>query len=137
MRCEQLASYLPGYAGGDLRRDTARAVARHIASCAGCRDETERLQQVTAGLHSLSARELEPPPGLLEGVLERVGDRPSRRFVPPLVPPQLAPDLVRAVQDNREAIAQAGATALVACGAAYALWRAFKGKRRAGQVAPV
>ncbi|HEX9711177.1 MAG TPA: zf-HC2 domain-containing protein [Actinomycetota bacterium] len=132
MRCEQASAYLPGYAGGDLRQDTTRAVARHLAGCTVCRSEVEQLERVTTGLRSLTERPLEPPPMLLDTVLESVSE-PRRRLIPPIVPPNVAPELMRLVQENREVIAQAGATALVAAGTAYALWRAIRGRRVAGQ----
>lgn len=134
MRCEQVIRYLPGYAGGDLRRDMERLVGQHVASCSSCRAETARLERITTGLASLSEREIEPPALLIDSILEATEGRKGRRLMPPLVPPAFAPELVRLVQDNREAIASIGATAAVAAGTAYAVWRALK-RRPTGQAA--
>jgi len=132
MTCEQITPYLPGYAGGDLRPPTARTVAEHLATCASCRRETTQLERVTVSLASLREREVEPPHMLLESILESTPERRFRRLIPPIIPPQVAPDLLRVVQDNKEAIASIGATAVVAAGAAYALWRAVQRRPSAG-----
>jgi len=66
---------------------------------------------------------------LLDAMLESVGER--KRRLMPFVPLTVADDVVRVLQDNKDTIAQAGATALVAAGAAYALWRAVRGRRSA------
>lgn len=127
MRCAEIRPYLPGYAGGDLRPDTTRIVDEHVASCHGCRDEVARNERVRAGLATLAAREVEPPAYFLDAVLESTPAR--RRLVPILpVPPG---DLVRLVQEHRDTIASAAGAMLVAAGAAYALWRAVRGSRRA------
>ena len=134
MTCDQITPYLPGYAGGDLRLETQRLVEAHVASCSTCAAEALRLEHVTGTLAALRTREIEPPPMMLGSILESIPDHRARRLFPPIVPPQVAPDLIRVVQDNREAIASVGATAVVAAGAAYALWRAIQ-RRPAGRTA--
>jgi anti-sigma factor RsiW len=128
MRCEQITPYLPGFAGGDLRPDTAAIVADHVASCARCATEVARQGRVLTGLATLSGREVEAPPYLIDAVIESVGGRAGHRFFPILpVPPA---DLARALSEHRDTIASAAGTVLVAAGAAYALWRAVRGARR-------
>jgi anti-sigma factor RsiW len=136
MNCQQIQPYLPGFAGGDLRPDTANVVAAHVRDCASCSAEVARHDRVRAGLATLATREVAPPPFLLEAVLEGVHEHRSRRVLPliPIPPSDLAripAELGRIVSENRDAIASATGTALVAAGAAYALWRAVRGSRRA------
>jgi len=128
MRCEQVLPYLPGYVGGDLRPETTKVVMSHLLECTGCRAESARLERARAGLAAMATAEIEPPPYLLEALIEHAGEHHIRRVLPILpVPPA---ELVRVVQENREAIVSAAGTAVVAAGAAWALWRAVRGSRR-------
>lgn len=133
MKCEQITPYLPGYVGGDIRADTTRVVAEHLASCAACRAETGRQRRVAAGLRSLSEAYVEPPPFLLDAVLESAHGRMTRRFLPVL--PLPIDEVVRLVSEHRDVIASAVGTALVGMGAVYALWRAARGSRASQQPA--
>lgn len=134
MRCEQVRPYLPGFAGGDLLSDTRQTVGDHIAVCASCRAEVTRQSNVIASLARLSTSEVEPPAFLVDAVLEKVHEHRQHRLVPVLPIP--AGEVARIISDHREAIASAAGTALVAAGAAYALWRAIRRPRGAGQPAP-
>lgn len=131
MRCEQAIPYLPGLAGGDLRPETAASVEAHLASCPSCRTELARYERVGTALASLREREVEPPAYLLESLLETVPARRARRRIALPLPPVPPQELIRVVQDNREAIAQAAGAAVVAAGAAWALWRALRGRAAA------
>ena len=133
MRCDQIAPYLPGFAGGELRADTRRLVSDHIDGCEDCATEAAVHSRVVASLATLSARELEPPPFLLESILESVGEHKVHRVIPVL--PLPVAELARVVGEHKEAIASAAGTALVAAGAAYALWRAVRSPRSAQQPA--
>lgn len=130
MRCQRVRPYLAGHAGGDLQPETASLVDSHLRACAGCRAEAERFARVRAAVASLGERELEPPAYLAEAILESTsGAAPSRvrRLLPiPPVPPQ---ELARVIGENRDAIASAAGAALLAAGAAYALWRAVRSAR--------
>ncbi len=128
MKCEQITPYLPGFAGGDLRPDTARIVADHVAGCATCSAGVTAQARVLSGLASLSAREVEPPAFMLDAILESVAEQPMRRVLP-LIPLPMT-DVAKAIVDNKEAIASAAGTALVAAGAAYALWRAVRSSQK-------
>jgi anti-sigma factor RsiW len=130
MRCDQIRPYLPGYVGGDLRPDTADVVAAHVATCAGCRAETATLERVRGGLALVTAREVEPPAGLLEDILMQTAGHAQRRLFAPVLPVAVD-DVVRLVSDHRETIASAAGVAVVAAGAAFALWRAVRGSRKA------
>jgi hypothetical protein len=131
MRCDQIRPYLPGFAGGDLRPDTAEVVAGHVATCKGCSAEAASLERVRGGLALVAAREVEPPAGLLENILEATADHPHRRLLAPPVIPFAVDDVLRLVSDHRDTIASAAGVAVVAAGAAYALWRAVRGSRSA------
>ncbi|MFA5892074.1 MAG: zf-HC2 domain-containing protein [Actinomycetota bacterium] len=128
MRCEEIALYLPGYRGRDLHEATARVVEDHLADCEDCTAAAARFERVHVGLTSLVGRNAEPPAHLLDSILEAVHESGARKFfLPPI--PALA-DLARTVLDNRDAVVSAAGTALVAAGAAYAMWRALRGSRR-------
>jgi len=130
MRCHQIRPYLPGFVGGDLRQDTADIVAGHIATCTSCTAEIASLERVRTGLALVAAREVAPPAGLLDRILERTADQPARRVLAPVLP-FAVDDLARLVSDHRDTIASAAGVAVVAAGAAYALWRAVRGSRSA------
>ena len=130
MNCAEILPYIPGHAGGDLRADSARSVEVHLATCDRCRAESERAHRVLRGLAALTERDVDPPPVLLESILERTAHlRTSRRLLPAL--PIAAGDVPRLVLEHKETIASVGAAAIVAAGAAYALWRAVRGSRAA------
>jgi hypothetical protein len=130
MRCDQIRPYLPGFVGGDLRPDTADTVAGHIATCASCTAEVASLERVHAGLALVAARAVEPPAGLLHSILEQTVEHAPRRLLAPVLP-FAVDDLARLVSDHKDTIASAAGVAVVAAGAAYALWRAVRGSRRA------
>jgi hypothetical protein len=127
MRCDQIVPYLPGFAGGDLRPDTARIVATHVEACASCSEGVAGHRRVVAGLGALADRAVEPPVYMLDAILENVADHRVRRVLPVL--PLPVTDVARVIADNRETIASAAGTALVAAGAAYALWRALRSSK--------
>lgn len=127
MNCETVRPYLPAHAGGEITPETARTVEEHLSSCAACRSEAESLARVRTALASLREREVEPPPYVIDAVLEDVRSRRARRLLPvPLLPPQ---EILRVVQENRDAILSAAGAALVVAGAAWALWRATRALR--------
>jgi predicted anti-sigma-YlaC factor YlaD len=131
MNCKQILPYLPGHAGGDLRADTIAFVDEHLATCKSCRAESERARRVVGGLALLAHRDLEPPAFLLDAILEQTSEAvPERSRMIPMLP-VAAGDLSRLVTEHKDTIASVGATAIVAAGAAYALWRAVKGSRAA------
>jgi hypothetical protein len=126
MNCEQVAPYLPGIAGGELGPETVRWVEAHLVGCASCRADAGRYRSLASGLGTLAAQEIEPPAFLADAIIEHVHAERRRRFLP--VPPVVGPELVRVVQENREAIASAGVV-IAAAGATYALWRAVRRSR--------
>ena len=130
MRCDQIRPYLPGFVGGDLRPDTAEVVAGHVATCNGCTAEIASLERVRAGLALVGEREVEAPAGLLESILEQTAEHAPRRVLAPVLP-FAVDDLARLVSDHKDTIASAAGVAVVAAGAAYALWRAVRGSRSA------
>lgn len=86
--------------------------------------EPEGHARVRAALAVLHDREIDPPPYLLESILEKT--RPRRLFLIPPVPPQ---DILRALEEHRDAIVSAAGAAMLAAGAFYALWRVARGVR--------
>jgi len=127
VNCEQILPYVPGFVGGELRPQTVRIVGDHLTDCASCSKEVAVQRRVVASLATLAEREVEAPAFLADVILEGVHGRSFRRVLPVL--PLPVADVARVITDNREAIAQAAGTALVAAGAAYALWRALRASR--------
>ena len=126
MNCEQVAPYLPGVAGGELGAESMRWVDAHIASCASCRAEASRYRTVSTGLATLAQNPVEPPAFLVDSILEQVENEGHRRYLP--VPPMIPAELIRVVQDNRDAITSVAGVALTA-GALFALWRRMRANR--------
>jgi predicted anti-sigma-YlaC factor YlaD len=126
MNCEQVAPYLPGIAGAELGAESQRWIDAHLQTCASCRAEAGRYRSVAAGMTALSQREVEPPAFLVDSILERVESEAHRRYLP--VPPVIPAELVRVVQDNREALTSVAGVALTV-GALYALWRRMRANR--------
>jgi len=126
MNCEQIAPYLPGVAGGELGEESLRWVDAHLQTCESCRVEAARYRSVSSGLVALRERGVEPPAFLLDAIVERVESEHQRRYLP--MAPMIPAELVRVVQDNREAIASAAGVA-IAAGALYALWRRARSSR--------
>ena len=131
MKCEQVVPYIPGFAGGELHPDTRRIVAEHVARCRDCSADVASQARLIAAVGSLAAREVQAPAYLVDSILETVQERAQRRLLPMV--PVIPSEVVRVVTDHRDVIASAAGTVLVAAGAAYALWRALRELRPAGQ----
>jgi len=80
---DDVGAYLLG-ALSDLER---HAFERHLAGCAECQEELERLRPAAEALPG-SVVQLEAPPGLKKRLMAGVekGDRPRRRFSLPRIP---------------------------------------------------
>lgn len=129
--CQEVQRFLPGFVGGTLPRWRRGLIALHVRRCGDCRTELERQRTVAAGLDQLGAAAAalpdEPPPGLLDALLEQA-DRPGVRG-------RAAVPARGAVSGARPglsiALLVAGAAAGTAAG--YAGWRgarAIKGRMR-------
>lgn len=127
MNCEQIRPYLPGFVGGDLRADTSEVVSRHVETCKACRADATTLARVGVGLSQLATKEIEPPAYLFDAIMEQTTERASRRVLAPVLPISMD-EVARLVSDHRDAITSAAGVAVVAAGAAYALWRAVRGR---------
>jgi anti-sigma factor RsiW len=126
MNCEQVAPYLPGVAGNELGDESLRWVDAHLATCPSCRADAARYRSVSSGLVALREHDPAPPAYLADAIVEHVRAESNRRYLP--VSPMIPAELVRLVQDNRDAIASAAGVALAA-GAAFALWRRMRSPR--------
>jgi Putative zinc-finger len=76
--CREAQSQLPALLAGDLSGWSERVVRRHVRRCADCAAELGRQEQLTAGLSGLRRRSPEPPPELLDDLLQQVR-RPGLR----------------------------------------------------------
>jgi hypothetical protein len=78
---EEIGAYLLG-ALTDLER---QAFERHVAGCAECRDELERLRPAADALPR-SVEQVEPPPGLKTSLMEMVESEARERSGAPAAP---------------------------------------------------
>ncbi|MCA1832987.1 MAG: anti-sigma factor [Actinomycetota bacterium] len=125
--CRDFTPYL--MAAPDEVDDLAAArLAEHIGTCTACRAESAQYSRLRDSLSLAGAREAEPPADLVPAVLARA-TRERRHVIPMLPVPQV--ELARVIQDNREVIAQVAGVAIVAAGAAWALWRGVRAYRTA------
>ncbi|MGQ0645840.1 MAG: anti-sigma factor family protein [Elusimicrobiota bacterium] len=79
--CEQASARLSAYADGELGREEARAMARHLAFCGPCLAEVrelERAKEVLAGERGGSLSEAESAE-LEAAVLARLSEKPALR----------------------------------------------------------
>lgn len=127
MNCSQAAPYLPA-SPDELDATTEADLREHVAGCAACRAESRRYDGIRAALSVAASTELDPPPDLVPAIVARTSGHPSRRTIPLLPIPPV--ELARVIQDNREVIVGAAGAAIVAAGAAWALWRGLRSVRR-------
>ena len=79
MECEHVCEEFVERLTGTLDPDRSRAIDDHIAGCAACRAETERLREIWSELGALNV----PAAGGAAGRVERVVDARSRGVVVP------------------------------------------------------
>ena len=102
MRCDEVREELPAYAGGEA----SLAVRRHLSTCADCRAELARYEELTSAMASLEAVTAEPPAGLKRALLA-IPDEQTR-----------VAQVRKHVARNRTAyLGGAGAVAVAAAGA--------------------
>lgn len=79
VECAKTRKALAGHSAGSLNWLARRRVTRHLAMCGECSAELGRLDAVMKLVESLGERE--PPPGLWNGVYNRVssGERSASR----------------------------------------------------------
>lgn len=124
MRCEQVRPLLPELAGGDLHPVGPLEV--HVAGCARCGDELARYRMVLTELRSLRDQDVDPPPELLERLLEEI-------------PESARPGVLRrmAADDRVQHVAFSLGGAVVGATAIGLLWwRARRGPVGAPDTAP-
>ena len=82
--CREAQAQLPFLVSGELTGWGARVVRAHVKRCAECSAELARQEQLTTALASLRTSRPEPPPGLLEDLLQRArgGSLRDRAAVP-------------------------------------------------------
>lgn len=82
--CREAQAQLPFLVSGELRGWGARVVRAHVKRCADCSTELARQEQLSTALTSMRETRPEPPPGLLEDLLDRArgGKLRERAAVP-------------------------------------------------------
>lgn len=116
--CREARAQLPFLVDGELTGWSARVVRAHVKRCDGCRAELARQEQLRDALSSMRASPPEPPPGLLDDLLDRAhGGRRLRERV--AVPAR------GAVSGARPALSVTFLTlgAAASTGAGYAVYR--------------
>lgn len=71
MECTRTEDLLSGYLDGDLPEGEREGIAAHLGQCPRCAEEERALKETLSLLRNLPAEKA--PPGLLEGVLRRIG----------------------------------------------------------------
>jgi predicted anti-sigma-YlaC factor YlaD len=82
MQCQEVERRLPDYGVGLLRPREEEAIASHLRACAACRSEWQALERVVSLVEEFGA--LEPPPGLWNGVYNRIVEDAPERVAPSL-----------------------------------------------------
>ena len=85
MSCPHPSSRLSAFCDHEVGPEESRAIEGHLADCADCRRELERLNRVSFLLTSLSERV--PEPGFYHTTMSRLDKKPPRRhpaFLPNL-----------------------------------------------------
>ena len=115
--CREAQSQLAALLSGELTGWSERVVRRHIKRCPDCTAALARQERVQSGLSALKTRAPEPPPELLEGLLQQA-NKPGLRG-------RAAVPARGAVSGARPALSIGFLTvgALATTGAGYAAWR--------------
>ena len=82
--CREAQAQLPFLVSGELTGWGARVVRAHVKRCTECSSELTRQEQLSSALASLRDSPPEPPPGLLDDLLQRArgGSLRERAAVP-------------------------------------------------------
>lgn len=115
--CREAQAQLPFLVSGELTGWGARVVRSHVKRCAECSAELARQEQLSNALASLRESPPQPPPGLLDDLLQRArgGSLRERAAVPAR----------GAVSGARPAMSVAFLTvgAAASTGVGYAAWK--------------
>jgi anti-sigma factor RsiW len=115
--CREAQSQLTALLAGELTGWSERVVRRHVKRCPECAAELDRQERVRTGLSALKERAPEPPPELLEGLLQQA-NKPGLRG-------RAAVPVRGAVSGARPGLSIGFLTvgALATTGAGWAAWR--------------
>ncbi len=114
MRCERLASQLPGVVDGGVALDEQRR--EHLAQCLRCQAEVARYRRLRRELAATAIHPISPPDGLLDALAGGYAERPA---------PVTA-------HEHRRRAAYIGGLAATAAGVGGALVLAARSRRLAG-----
>ncbi len=121
--CDEVQSQLPAYVDRSLPVLRRRLVGLHLRRCRACQAEFSLQRDVAAGLVQLAGPVEEPPPGLLDSLLEQAAS--------PGVKGRVAVPARGAVSGARPALSVALllAGAAAGTGVGYAGWRGTRAAR--------
>ncbi len=77
--CQQARAELPLVLEGEVA--ASGPLVAHVESCLGCQAELARYRRLVRLLHQLKTSEIEPPAGLIAGVLAVLEQAANRRVV--------------------------------------------------------
>ncbi len=77
--CQDVAAALPLILEGGS--EAASVTIAHVQGCLACQAELARYRKVVRLLHQLQATEIEPPPGVVAGVLSSLEAAASRHMI--------------------------------------------------------
>lgn len=86
--CKQVRELIPWYVNGTLTRGEAAAVADHIASCPGCREELAQTLQLSLQVKTVIEDSPPVPESIWERVMAEKGNVPPEEVPPEEVPPK-------------------------------------------------
>lgn len=99
---EEAWALLPWYATGTLDDEERPRVERHLADCAGCRDELSRCRALAHAVQAETGAAWSPSPAHLGAILERI-DRAEQRPTPARGWRAALADLVRTFRETPRA----------------------------------
>jgi len=122
--CREVQGALPAYVDRSLSRVRRRLVGLHLRRCPDCQAEFARQRDVSEGLAALAGPPAEPPPGLLDSLLDAAGK--------PGVKGRMAVPVRGAVSGARPVLSVAllVAGAAAGTGIGYAGWRGARSARQ-------
>ncbi len=113
--CAQLAPKFAGAVDDDIKLSAAERT--HVDSCLRCQAEVVSYRKLLRAMHSLRTQVIQPTPGVLAGIFDRLGENAERHAV-------------RSLLTNRK-VAYGGAIAIAAgAGVTGAILFAGRGRSR-------
>jgi len=85
LRCKEVISRLDAFVEGELAEPEEQVVREHLAGCATCRRERDRIARAMGALHSVARPAV--PEGVRRGLYARIAELEARRLRPAFLRP--------------------------------------------------